>query len=324
MSGSNYVTKIAFIGAGGRSGGFMVDALLKTGMHTITALTREDSTSTVPKGVLTAKIDYANQESLINALRGQDALIITMSTAAPKEQEQALIRAAGEAGVQFVLPNEWGPDTANEEIRKDVGLFQVRADNRKLVEELGKTSYISVSTGFWYEWSLAIADSYGFDLNNKSVTLFDDGEAKISTTTWPQVGRAVASLLSLPIKPEGGGDSKKCLENFRNKMVYISSFTVSQKDMLESVLRVTGSKQEEWKITNQPSAERFATGARELQKGNRVGFVHMMYSRIFFPDGCGDVESSKGTSNDLLGLPREDIDDATRVAIERAKTNPWS
>jgi hypothetical protein len=50
----------------------------------------------------------------------------------------------------------------------------------------------------------------------------------------------------------------------------------------------------------------------------------LRYSRVFYPDGSGDFESSKGTSNAVLGLPEEDIDEATKIAVERAKTNPWS
>jgi hypothetical protein len=253
----------------------MVAELLKTGKHTITALTRVDSTSKVPEGVQIAKIDYAQPESLVKALRGQDALIITMSTAASQDQQMALIKAAGEAGVQFVMPNEWGPDTANDGLVKDVWLFQAVAEVRKAIEELGTVSYISLVCGYWYEWSLGIESAYGVDLVNKKVTFFDDGEVKISTTTWPQLGRAVAALLSLPIKPEAGS-AEACLEKFRNTMVYVKSFTVSQKDMFESALRVTGTKSEEWEIVTQSSKERYDAGAEVFKTGDRNGFIHMM------------------------------------------------
>lgn len=59
--------------------------------------------------------------------------------------------------------------------------------NREAVTDLGKSSYIAVSTGFWYEWSLANPAAYGIDFANRTATLFDDGETKISTSTWPQV-----------------------------------------------------------------------------------------------------------------------------------------
>ena len=58
---------------------------------------------------------------------------------------------------------------------------------RKAITDLGVSNYISVSTGFWYEWSLAIPAAYGIDLLNRTATLFDEGDVKITTSTWPQV-----------------------------------------------------------------------------------------------------------------------------------------
>ena len=90
--------------------------------------------------------------------------------------------------------------------------------------------------------------------------------------------------------------------------------------MLASALRVTGTKEDDWTITKEPAQERFSTGVKEVQQGKREGFAKSMCTRIFFPDGCGDFEHNKGTLNSLLGLPKEDIDEATKVAIERQKT----
>ena len=137
-----------------------------------------------------------------------------------------------------------------------------------------------------------------------------------------QVGRAVAALLSLPIKPEGS-NKEACLENFKNQVVYINSFTVSQQDMLESAFRVTGTKKDDWTITKEPAQERYMSGIKEMKEGKRIGFAKMMYTRVFYPDGCGDFEHNKGTLNKVLDLPQEDIDEATKVAIERSKAPSW-
>lgn len=94
--------------------------------------------------------------------------------------------------------------------------------------------------------------------------------------------------------------------------------------MLDSVLRVTGTKSEDWKITKEPTQERYSTGMKEIKEGKRIGFAKMLYTRIFYPDGCGNTESSRGTLNNILNLPSEDIDDATKVAIERSKGPSWT
>lgn len=189
---------------------------------------------------------------------------------------------------------------------------------RKLIEELGKSSYIALSTGFWYEYSLGIAANYGFDFANRTVKFYNDGENRVSTSTWPQIGRAVAAILSLPIKPEEPNPDA-CLEKLKNRVVYINSFTISQKDMFESALRVTGTKAEDWTITKEPAQEVYTKGLKGLKEGKREAFSNVLYSRIFFPDGSGNFEDSKGTLNSILGLPKEDLDEATKAAIERQK-----
>lgn len=59
-----------------------------------------------------------------------------------------------------------------------------------------------------------------------------------------------------------------------------------------------------------------------MQEGERTGFVKMMYTRVFYPDGVGNIEH-KGTLNSVLGLPQEDLDEATKAALERSKTSIW-
>lgn len=197
--------------AGGNSGSFMMDALLKTGKHTITALTRVGGQNKFPQGVVCKTIDYSKLETLVDALQGQDALVITLNDQTPRGTGMQLMHAAGEAGVPWILPNEWGPDTTDEETNKDVFVFPPKGEHtfpdppayllkvlltsagpfivaaRNDIANLGKSSYVAVATGFWYVWSLAIPPAFGVDFVNRSVTLFDDGETKISTSTWPQV-----------------------------------------------------------------------------------------------------------------------------------------
>ncbi|KAJ5925609.1 hypothetical protein N7454_008248 [Penicillium verhagenii] len=316
---SNLIVNVAIVGATGNSGQFITEALLKTGKHKVTALARSGHSTTLPVGVSRKEIDYRKHKTVVEALKGQDALVIILNSKAPEGTELLLIQAAGEAGVKWVLPNDWAPDTTNEAMNKDVMVFPAKAAIRKSIALIGKCNFISVSTGLLYEWSLAIPSGFGIDLLNRKATFFDDGETKITISTWPQVGRAVAALLSLPIELSG---DDACLERFKNQVVYVKSFTVSQKDMLSSVLRVTGTQESDWTISKEPSKERWANGIKEMQHGSRSGFAKMLYTRVFYQDGAGNIES-KGTLNSMLGLPTEGIDEFTKIAIERAKNQPW-
>ncbi|EED21096.1 conserved hypothetical protein [Talaromyces stipitatus ATCC 10500] len=320
MIANNRIKNVAVVGAGGNVGSYMANALLKTGEHTVTAITRHNSQSNLPEGVLSKEIDYEKLETIVDALRGQDALVITLSGYSPiQETEEKLVRAAAEAGVPWILPNEWSPDTAHEGMVNDLFLFKPKVATRKLIEELGKSSYIALSTGFWYEYSLAMPRNYGFDFANRTVKFYNKGEDKICTSTWPQVGRAVTAILSLPIQPEEP-NTEAYLEKLKNRVVYVNSFNISQKDMLVSALRVTGTKEEDWTITKEPATQVYTMGLEQLKEGKREAFANVLYSRIFFPDGAGNFEDTKGTLNTMLGLPKEDLDEATKVAIERQKT----
>ncbi|KAG0208905.1 hypothetical protein BGX28_000224 [Mortierella sp. GBA30] len=311
----NYIENVAIIGAGGRIGRHITQALLKAGKHKITAITRQDSTSIVPADVIVKKVDYNDQASLIEALKGQDVLIITMSVMAPPEEQTKLIDAAAAAGVPWVLPNEFGGDPFEVQTGKDQLLGERKAKYREHIEELGKSSWIGIVNGFWYEFSLGGGvDRYGFDFKNRTVTLLDNGKVKINTSTFPQVGRGVAALLNLKILPDNKDDKSPYLASFKNNCAYISSFTIAQEDMLKSVLRVTGTTLSDWKITHTTAKEYFKSGQELFIQGKMEGFGRLLYARAFFPESNGNFEATKGLHNDILGLPQENLD-VTKISI---------
>ncbi|KAJ3125815.1 hypothetical protein HK098_008203 [Nowakowskiella sp. JEL0407] len=312
----NHIRKIAIVGAGGQMGKFIVDALLANGTQTITAVTRKGSSNKIPEGLTVKEVDYDDHASLVSALQGQDALIITMGVIAPPDQSAKLIKAAAEANIPWIIPNEFGADGSNEVLSKDSMLGAAKKADRDLIESLGK-SWIGIACNFWYEFSLGGGEGrYGFDFRNKTVLFYDDGEEKIPTATWPLTAKAVANLLALKVYPDDENDTSLTLDSYRNKFVNVKSFNVSQKDMLASVLRVTGDSIDDWKITNVKVEEYFMKYLQQLQKGDRPAFVRVLYSRFFFK---GTSASITNFDNEKLGLPVEDLDEFTKVALEMDK-----
>jgi hypothetical protein len=315
----NHVSNIAIVGAGGQVGEYFTKHLLSTGKHTITALTREDSTTKLPSGVTAKKINYSEPSTLVSALQGQDVLIITMAVTAPPDTQTKLIDAAAEAGVRWIFPNEYSSDPTNESLQNEIFLGPGRVKIRKYIESLGASSWIGFVCSFWYEYSLAASpNTYGFDFAKKEVTFYDKGETKINTTTWEQCGRAMAAMLSLKVLPEDENDKEPTLSMFKNEHPYVSSFLVSQRDMFESVLRVTGDKESDWTVKYEDVKERYQSGMKLMQEGDRQnGFGRLLYARVFYP-GDGDYESKVGLHNKVLGLPEEDFDEATKRAVDLA------
>ena len=178
-----------------------------------------------------------------------------------------------------------------------------------------KPNFVAMCCGFWYEFSLAKGDPwFGFDIKNRRVTLYDDGNEKINTSTWELCGRAVASLLSLPVTADAGGEL--AVEGWKNEGLHMASFLISQRDMLDSLHRVLGTSDEDWTITKQPAEERYQQGMQQLQGGDMLGFAKAMYARCFTKGAGGDYETGYGIDNEKLGLPREDLDEATKRAVE--------
>ena len=221
----------------------------------------------------------------------------------------------------YILLNGWGYDSAHPSALKHPFASPILEAQRH-VERLGKSAWINVVSGFWYEFSLgATIDRFGFDFEGRKARIFDGGEARMNTSTWEQIGRAVAGLLSLNEKPSGE-DGGASLSDYANKCVYVSSFFVSQKDMFKSILRVTGTKESDWDVSHEKAADRVRIGSELWEKGDRAGFAQLLYAREFIPGPDGELAMAFGARNeplnDVLGLPEEDIDERTRVAIEIA------
>ncbi|KAF2685170.1 NAD(P)-binding protein [Lentithecium fluviatile CBS 122367] len=317
---SNHIKKVAIVGATGQVGKFIVASLLEKNTFTITALTRAGSSTTPPSGVHLSIVDYDNPSTLTTALKNQDALIITMSVNAPPDQSAKLIEAAAKAGVPWILPNEFGTNTDGQ-AGKETGVAIPKQKNRQLIEKLGVSSWIGIATSFWYEYSLAGPSLYGIDIAKREVVWFDDGKHRIHTSTWPQVGRAVANLLSLPVTAEGGDGKSVTLDSYRNEFVYISSFTLNQREMLDAVQRVTGTTDKDWKMESTTAKERFDEGRMRMAQGERVGFAHALYARLFFPgETAGLYGETHGLDNEKLGLPEEDLDEFTKESVKMAES----
>lgn len=240
------------------------------------------------------------------------------------------------------MPNIFGGDFNNKALMEDAVIGKLYSDRlgdfegsgtshvvlvcgQWYVIEGSKTSYVSVLSPFYlrhmltvypsllrYEWSLGLPKPwFGFDIRQRDVTFYDDGKTRINVSTWDQCGRAIAALLSLP---ESG--ASPCVADWKNQPLYISSFRVSQRDMLDSLNRVVGTTDKDWKIDDEPTDKRYERGMKEMKEGNPAGFATALYARAFYPSKDGDFQSKYGLANETLGLPKEDLDEITKRTVE--------
>ncbi|PVH91412.1 hypothetical protein DM02DRAFT_545857, partial [Periconia macrospinosa] len=82
--------------------------------------------------------------------------------------------------------------------------------------------------------------------------------------------------------------------------------------------RVMGTTDKDWSITRVNPKERVEQGLAQFKEGDYKAMNRATYTRTFYPNGDGDHESVRGLHNDVLGLPKEDLDTATKEAVDAA------
>ncbi|KPM45207.1 hypothetical protein AK830_g1322 [Neonectria ditissima] len=310
------IQRVCIVGATGHIGGAFAKALLQTGKHTVTALTRGDSNGQLPEGIKAVNVDYDNESSIVEALKGQQFLVITLGVQAPQDLHGRIAVAAAKAGVPYVMPNAYGyPMDKNNFDEQDTFATAVLAQVDE-VQRLGLSTVI-LTCGIWYEWSLALGEPwFGFTIKDRKVTMFDDGKRILTVSTWEQCGRALVGLLSLPESGES-----PCVDDFKNDKVLINSFRVSQRDMLDSLHRVMGTTDSAWEITYESVEKRMQDGAEELKQGMRTGFAKILYGRAFdVTKKNSDYAATSPMANEILGLPKDDLDEATKRAVDMVES----
>lgn len=152
---SSQVQNLALVGASGNLGKPVLDALLGVNSNiNITVITRQESTVTFPSAVTVKKGDYTSSAFLSSALQGIDILVLILGISALGDEQDRLIEAAAKAGVKYVLPTEFGSDTADERMLRAVPLLQHKKAVQARIADLGMKC-ISVITNPWFDFVCA-------------------------------------------------------------------------------------------------------------------------------------------------------------------------
>lgn len=178
---------------------------------------------------------------------------------------------------------------------------------RDQIDSLGVSSWIGIVNGPWFDWSFE-RSFMGLDIKARKAKLLDGG-VNFNTTTLSKVGQSLAALLSLP-------DSK--LSTFKNDFVYFSSFLVSQRDVFDSVLSATGTKESDWAIESESPDEAADAAKEAIRQGNGMGSVDLLFETLS-RKGYGEDHDSKVIGNDFLGLEQEYFDKVVKELAEKVE-----
>ncbi|TGO44971.1 hypothetical protein BOTNAR_0715g00050 [Botryotinia narcissicola] len=266
MSG---ITKVALAGASGNLGPAILDQLLKAGFQV-------------------TEVDYDSIESLTSALTGQDAVVSTLASASIDKQ-LLLVEAAVKAHVKRFIPSEFGSNTPRENTGA-LPVFQpkIAVQNALKKHVSSEFSYTLVVNGVFLDWGLSV--EFVMSAKGKSITLYDGGNRTFSTTTLPDIGRAVAGVLKHP-------------EETKNRAVYIQSYATTLKNLAEIGKEALGS--DGW-IETVASVDDIVAGAWEELKKPQPDphkFAIPFIIASIWGEGYGShFEAYHKLDNDLLGI----------------------
>lgn len=298
MSPSTKQTRnITLVGGSGTVGAPILATLIATG-HKVTVLSRPDSTATFPPTVTVRKGSYDDEAFLASALKGQEVLIMALNYAAYGAQAP-LIRAAAAAAVPWVVPCEFGSDATHPKLNARVELMNAKRPFRDQIEDLGVSAWLGVACNPWFDFSVRLgALAFGLDLKARTAKVFGKGDVRANFTTLRRVGESLAALLAL---------SDAELGAYRNAWVYFSSFLVSQRDLLASAQRVTGTAERDWDVASEDPEEVIKTAQEQVAKGNGMAGVRILFA-LLFSEGYGGNYEAKVVDYKKLGLEPEDLD----------------
>ena len=240
-------------------------------------------------------------ESLTAALRGIDGLVSTVTGAATEDQT-ILIDAAIAAGVKRFIPSEYGSCTTSPKLEN----FPVYAPMFKIRQYLqekakaGTLTWTVLACGGFLEF--LFAGPILLDFANHKATLFDEGDNRISSSSLPNVGKAIAGIL-------------KNFETTKNKAVHTSEVILTQ----NKVLRIAEELRPDikWEFSKVQTSAIIKEGLDGVGAGDFSTPVIMkiVTGTAFAGDTYGGAFDK--TDNELLGVKELTEEDLKKLVAEK-------
>lgn len=220
------------------------------------------------------------------ALKGIDGLVSTVSGKAI-ENQTVLIDAAIAAGVKRFIPSEYGNVTTNlklEALPIYSSMFKIKHYLQEKAET-GKLTWTVLACGAFLEF--IFGGSFFLDFANHKATLFDEGDNRMSSTSLPNIGKAIAGIL-------------KNSEATKNKIVRTSEVILTQNKLLRiaEVVRPDIT----WEISKVPASAVLKEGLDGVSAGD---FSEPVFMKILTGTAAaGDIYGGAfdETDNELFGI----------------------
>lgn len=106
-------------------------------------------------------------------------------------------------------------------------------------------------------------------------------------------------------------------DDFKNRYVYVSDFTISQNDIFEALLKTTKTTREDWTITHRTADGLKKDGLDKIGNGNLAGALDLIFASIFKAGLGSDFSATHNLDNEAVGLRKSDLVETTKAVLER-------
>lgn len=271
----------------GLLGSAILEQLVKN-QFTVTVLSRSaSSVNDIPSGVKVHQVDYSSQESLVEALTGQDVVVSTIGMSGILGQK-TIIDASIKAGVKRYIPADWGSFTTDPNART-LPILQPMVEIQDYLKEKaasGALEYTIFSVGAFLD--IVVNSPFVLDLDAHSIQVYDEGRHPFSSTSVSGVGRAVAGAL-------------KAREATKNRNIFVHEAVLTQAKIVEWAKKHSppGTQWTETKLDAQQELDR---SLQELEKdpGNIGHAFPILKASIL---GGRYRAAYAKVDNEIVGLP---------------------
>ncbi|CRG91794.1 hypothetical protein PISL3812_08846 [Talaromyces islandicus] len=286
------IRKVAIAGASGTLGQHVFKALVDTGFE-VTVLTRSKKPGAYELAIEVLVVDFTSVESLTSSLKGIDAVVSTISGEATDTQT-ILIDAAVAAGVKRFIPSEFGSVSTNPKL-ESFPYYSNMANIRKHLRNnstTGEFTWTVLACGAFLEFVLNMPKV--LDFKNHTATILDDGDNRVSSTSMPVVGMAIAAIL-------------KNFDATKNKILHASEVIWTQNQLLGFAKELNpGTK---WEISKAQTSVLVKESLEQIRAGDvsMPVMLKLILGTALAGDTYGGVYDV--TDNKLLGINELTTDD---------------
>ncbi|KUJ15404.1 NAD(P)-binding protein [Mollisia scopiformis] len=279
------IKSVAIAGGSGTLGRHVLKAFLEADFE-VTLLTRTAKADGYDPKVKVQVVDFTSIESLTAALKGIDAVVSTVAVEA-QDSQHLLIDASVAAGVKRFIPSEFGSCTTSPEVAS-LPFYSPVVETRKHLQkqcEIGNLTWTVLACGGFIEF--LIGQPALVDLVNHKATLLDGGDNRASSTSLPNIAKAIAVIL-------------KKFDATKNKVLKVSEVILTQNRILAIAKKLK--PEIEWDITNVESQALLKEALAELAAGkfDMPVIMKLLKGTALGGDRYGGAYDK--TDNELLGI----------------------